>query len=521
MHSSPSCHPEKASVIFFDMDLLEELLQSPCSLALLSAALLLVCYLLSAGSRTCNHEKEPPGPKPLPFLGNMLLLNLKRIDRSLCELSKEYGPVFTVHLGPLKLVVLTGYKTVKQALVNQAEAFGHREIMPISRDLNNGYGIIFSNGKNWKEMRRFAIATLRDFGLGKKSLEAKVSEEVQHLIAAFEEFKGEAFNMFQPVTYAVSNIICALVYGSRFDYADPKFKDMVSRTNETIKLSGSPSLWIYNTFPWLKWAVPAQWQIMENMRENIGSVKSLIECLQKTLNTSDQRCLVDTFIARMQSDKETGKQDSHFTDYNLLMCVLNLFSAGTDTTATTLRWGLLFMAKYPHIQDRVQEEIEKVIGLRCPVVEDRRNLPYTDAVIHETQRLANIVPMNLPHSTSCDVHFQGYFIKKGTCVIPLLTSVLEDEREWEKPHNFYPEHFLDKEGCFVKRDAFLPFSAGRRACLGEGLAKMELFIFFTTLLQHFRFTPPPGVSEDELDLTPFVGFTLTPSPHKLCAVRRV
>ncbi|XP_010790273.1 cytochrome P450 2K1-like isoform X2 [Notothenia coriiceps] len=129
--------------------------------------------------------------------------------------------------------------------------------------------------------------------------------------------------------------------------------------------------------------------------------------------------------------------------------------------------------------------------------------------------------MSLPHKTSQDVTLQGHFIKKGTTVIPLLTSVLYDESEWENPHSFYPAHFLDKDGQFVKRDAFMPFSAGLRACPGESLAKMELFFFFTSLLQYFRFTPAPGVSADELDLTPCMHLTLDPVPHKLCAAPRI
>uniref|UniRef100_A0A8K9XFC9 Uncharacterized protein n=1 Tax=Oncorhynchus mykiss TaxID=8022 RepID=A0A8K9XFC9_ONCMY len=142
-----------------------------------------------------------------------------------------------------------------------------------------------------------------------------------------------------------------------------------------------------------------------------------------------------------------------------------------------------------------------IIGSRQPLAEDRKNLPYTDAVIHETQRLANILPM-------------GYFIKKGTLVFPLLTSVLQDGSEWESPHTFDLTHFLDEEGRFVKRDAFM-------VCLGEGLARMELFLFFTSLLQRFHFSPPPGVTEDDLDLTPLLGLTLYPSPHQLCAVSRI
>lgn len=139
---------------------------------------------------------------------------------------------------------------------------------------------------------------------------------------------------------------------------------------------------------------------------------------------------------------------------------------------------------------QVQEELSRVVGSRCVRVEDRKNLPYTDAVIHETQRLANIVPMSVFHKTSQDISFQGYFIKKvtystqmcvdtkalfswcmflpfvllfclqGTIVIPLLTSVLHDESEWETPHSFNPSHFLDDDGTFVLRDAFMPFSAG-------------------------------------------------------------
>ncbi|XP_042360763.1 cytochrome P450 2K1-like [Plectropomus leopardus] len=218
--------------------------------------------------------------------------------------------------------------------------------------------------------------------------------------------------------------------------------------------------------------------------------------------------------------QESEIRDSHYHDDNLLFSVMNLLTAGTDTTGSTLQWCLLYMAKYPHFQDQVQEELDRVVGSRQVQIEDRKNLPYTDAVIHESQRLANIGPLSIPHKTSQDVTFQDYFIKEGTTVIPLLTSVLYDESEWETPYTFNPSHFLNKEGKFTRRDAFMAFSAGRRVCLGESLAKMELFLFFTSLLQRFRFTPPPGVTEDELDLTPVLSFILNPLPHELCAISR-
>ncbi|XP_026548431.1 cytochrome P450 2D26-like, partial [Notechis scutatus] len=108
---------------------------------------------------------------------------------------------------------------------------------------------------------------------------------------------------------------------------------------------------------------------------------------------------------------------------------------------------------------KVQEEIAKEIGDREPRTDFRAKMPYTDAVIHEVQRFADVVPTNMPHATTMDVTFKGFFIPKGMYILPLLTSVLRDESQWEKPHEFYPEHFLDSKGKFVKRDAFMPFSA--------------------------------------------------------------
>ncbi|XP_044208895.1 cytochrome P450 2K1-like [Thunnus albacares] len=394
--------------------MLEDLFHYPTSVSLLGVIMgLLVLHFFYSSFSFLEKGTEPPGPKPLPLLGNLLQVDLKKLDSSLFDLSKKYGPVLRVYFGLKKVIVLAGYRTVKQALVNHAEDFGDREVTPIFYDFNKGHGILFSNGNTWKEMRRFALTTLRDFGMGKKITEGKIIEECHYLIEEFEQHDGKAFNNTQTINYAASNIISAIMFGRRFEYKDPVFQAMVERDHESIRLTGSASILV-------------------------SEIK-----------------------------------DSHYNDENLVYSVMNLFAAGTETTGNTLQWCLVFMAKYPHIQDQVQEELSRVVGSR-----------------------------------------------QGTTVFLLLTSVLYDENEWESPHTFNPSHFLDKEGKFIRRDAFMPFSAGRRVCLVESLARMELFLFFTSLLQRFRFIPPPGVSEDELDLTPVVGFTLSPSPHELCAVCR-
>ncbi|KAL8173128.1 UNVERIFIED_CONTAM: hypothetical protein K2H54_040399 [Gekko kuhli] len=433
------------------------------------------------------------------------------------NLSKQYGPVFSIRMGGQKMVVLTGYKTVKEALVNQADAFMDRPKVSLS---DQRYGIVTSNGENWKVMRRFAITTLRDYGMGKKTIEDKIVEECHFLIQKFESFEGKPFETTIIMNAAVANIIVSILLGKRYEYEDPTFIRLLNLFNENIRLVGSPSLTLSNMFPALSFLSGGRRTVINNRDEVFAFIQATFIEHLKELDVNDQRSFVDAFLIQQQEEKNKNQSNEFFHNENLKAVVANLFGAGMETTSTTLRWSLLLMMKYPEIQKKVQEEMTKVIGSAQPRIEHRAKLPYTDAVVHEVQRFANIIPTNLPHATTADVTLGDYFIPKGTHIVPLLYSVLYDESEWEKPLKFYPEHFLDSEGKFVKRDAFLPFSAGRRVCAGETLARMELFLFFASLLQRFTFQPAPGMSKEDLDLTPAVGFTTPPMPYSFCALPR-
>ncbi|MCP6564903.1 cytochrome P450, partial [Klebsiella pneumoniae] len=173
---------------------------------------------------------------------------------------------------------------------------------------------------------------------------------------------------------------------------------------------------------------------------------------------------------------------------------------------------------HPDVQRRVQEEVDEVIGqVRRPEMADQARMPFTNAVIHEVQRFADIVPMNVPHKTSRDTEVQGFLIPKDTTIIANLSSVLKDESAWERPHRFHPEHFLDAQGRFVKPEAFMPFSVGRRACLGEPLARMELFLFLTTILQSFKLKSL--LKPEDIDTTSVLnGFFSVPPPYQICFI---
>eukprot|EP00073_Rattus_norvegicus_P018107 XP_003748958.1 PREDICTED: cytochrome P450 2C6-like [Rattus norvegicus] len=167
---------------------------------------------------------------------------------------------------------------------------------------------------------------------------------------------------------------------------------------------------------------------------------------------------------------------------------------------------------------KVQEEIDRVVGKhRSPCMQDRSRMPYTDAMIHEVQRFIDLIPTNLPHAVTCDIKFRNYLIPKGTTIITSLSSVLHDSKEFPDPEIFDPGHFLDGNGKFKKSDYFMPFSAGKRMCAGEGLARMELFLFLTTILQNFKLKSV--LQPKDIDTTPvFHGFASLPPFYELCFI---
>lgn len=149
------------------------------------------------------------------------------------------------------------------------------------------------------------------------------------------------------------------------------------------------------------------------------------------------------------------------TETQVFHHISEMFAAGTDTTATALRWALLYLIHYPEVQDKMLSEILQVTdGARLPVIADKVKMPYCTAVVTEVLRMGNVAPLSLPHMTSQDFTVAGYFIPKGTTLIPCLSSFTHDAAMFPNPHKFDPGRYIDSEGFLTGQDKVLGFSLG-------------------------------------------------------------
>uniref|UniRef100_UPI003AAD754B cytochrome P450 2J2-like n=1 Tax=Centroberyx gerrardi TaxID=166262 RepID=UPI003AAD754B len=479
-----------------------------------SALLFIVVFLLVVHfQRNRNPRNFPPGPWALPFLGNVFT----GFDyHAFNKLAAQFGNIFSIRFGGEKLVIVSGYNLVKEVLVTQGDCFLDRPVSPLFDVIFKGNGISMSSGYKWRRQRQFSIAHLKYFGEGKRTLELHCQLECTFLCEAFQQEKGP-FNPLHLINNAVANVIGSLVFGKRFDYDSEDFQNLLRRMQQSLMLAGTLRVQLYDICPWLFKHLPGPHEIIiDNYATLVSFLKREIEKHKRDWDPFDHRDFIDAYIG--QIDKKKNDVEAGFNIDNLAISTLDLFEAGTETMTTSLRWGLVYMMKYPEIQEKVQEEIERVIGQsRQPCLADRANMPFTEAVIHETQRMGDLVPLNFPRLCTRDTTVGGYFIPQGTTLVTTLSSVLHDETEWETPHQFNPQHFLDEHGRFRKREAFFPFSAGKRMCLGEQLARMELFLFFTSLLQRFSISPPPG---QEVSLENQGTFVLSPKPFHICLKAR-
>ena len=458
----------------------------------------------------------PPGPWGLPIVGYLPFLG-PQPQETLLFLSHKYGDIFTIRMGSFTTVVVNGTEKIRETLVTNAGVFDSRPDFYTFSILKDRLAFGEYN-ERWIMLHKIMTNRFnRVLNSKTHPLEDLLVDEAKQFLSDVMRYNGKPFDPKMEFYITFCSVIYQLVYGRGENVReDDDFIQMIVIEKDFIDFatSGNP----VEVMPWLSRIFPSLIKPIQNVAEHATklSTKKIIDTTD-SFEKGDIRNLADSLVELKDGTtemKNVGLKFAHF-----VRALEEIIPAGFDTTATTMRWILLCLVKLPHVQKKLFEEIDRVLGDRTPSLNDKQAMPYTEAVILEGMRFKTPIPLLLPHAAVRNAKLSGYDIPKGTPIIFNAHSVTRDVKLWSYPNAFYPEHFLTSDGE-VDRDkavSIYPFGLGKRKCLGEQLARNNLFITLVSMVQRFELLPVVG---KEFNMTGINGLTDCPKPYKIIARTR-
>ncbi|XP_075978468.1 farnesoate epoxidase-like isoform X2 [Anticarsia gemmatalis] len=378
------------------------------------------------------------------------------------------------------------------------------------RSFGKKMGIVFNDGSSWTKTRRVVLKYLKNFGYNTRYMENYISEECRALVNLRMSDAGQPIQANDMFHITIVNILWRLVAGKRYDLEDAKLKtlcDLITRLFNAVDMSGG----VLNFLPFLRHVAPglSGYNALRASHDSIHSfVKETIEQHEQSLDVSNPRDVIDAFLI-----EKMERKGQSFTDEELQVVCLDLLEAGMETVSNTAVFMLLHIVRNDDVQKLLHDEIDDVIGTqRTPSLADRARMVYTEAVLLESLRISSVAALGIPHMALEDAQLGNYLIPKGTLLL-LAMHDLHNGNHWNDPTAFRPERFITKDGNLMQDEWLMPFGTGKRRCIGEGLARSELFMFLTHLLQKFRIKLPEG---DPLPSTePNNGLSLSAKPFRV------
>ncbi|KAI1710514.1 cytochrome p450 domain-containing protein [Ditylenchus destructor] len=466
---------------------------------------LLVLYSLFALLLFYNfyykRRKLPPGPTPLPLLGNLLsFMRYPPGDTLHLKWQKEYGPIYTMWFGESPVVCISEYSKIIETFQKDGDTYAGRwNFVEMDKILKfkSAAGVVFTDGDLWRDQKRFALQVLRDFGLGKNSMQERVLTEVETLCGKVDidiENGVKEHNIASHIDIGVGSVINVLLFGYRFHgEKEAEFQKVKQFSHDFIQIEADLLFMVIQIKPYFFRKLPIFDKVYNKMIEAsegfLGFFEEHIEAHKQDFDEDEPATdFVGAFLKEKARRDKLG-EPHYFTMDQLRGMCFDLWVAGQETSSTTLAWGVVHLIHNLEVQEKLHEELDRVIGSgRWITVADRPHLPYTCAVVNETLRMANLVPNNVLHATTRDVTVDGHFFPKGTCISPQMSAVLYDDKVFKDPSKFDPTRFLDENGQLARCDELIPFSVGKRQCLGESLARMELFLFTANIYNQYQIT---------------------------------
>ncbi|GMJ05801.1 TRANSPARENT TESTA 7, CYTOCHROME P450 75B1 [Hibiscus trionum] len=483
--------------------------------SLLSAVFLFFVFVIL---RKRHRVRLPPGPKPWPIIGNLPHMG-PMPHQGLAAMAKVYGPLMHLRLGFVDVVVAASASVAAQFLKVHDSNFSSRPPNAGAKYVAYNYqDLVFAPyGPRWRLLRKISSVHLFS-GKALDDFKHVRQEEIRVLVRALVNEKTKV-NLGQLLNVCTVNALGRVMMGKRVfgdgrGGADPQADEFKSMVVELMQLAG-----VFNIGDF----IPAlEWLDLQGVQ---GKMKKLHQRFDRFLSgileehkikagEGDRKVkhtdLLSTLISLEDADGEGGK----LTDTEIKALLLNMFTAGTDTSSSTVEWAMAELIRHPTIMARVRSELDSVVGQDRLVADlDLSNLTYFQAVIKETFRLHPSTPLSLPRMASDSCEINGYHIPKGATLLVDVWAIARDPNEWNEPLEFRPERFLpggEKPNADVRGNDFevIPFGAGRRICAGMSLGLRMVQLLTATLVHAFDWDLADGLLPEKLNMEEAFGLTL-------------
>ncbi|KAI3471991.1 hypothetical protein Pfo_028679 [Paulownia fortunei] len=465
-------------------------------------------------SKTSKRNRLPPGPPGWPVFGHMFSLG-SAPHRTIAGLEAKYGPVVWLKLGSVNTMAVLTAKAASEFFKNHDLSFADRCIVETmtAHGYHNCSLALAPHGSPWRVLRR--ICTVELFASKRINETGGIRRRCVEDMLSWIEKEGNAnaggneIPVGRYVFLAAFNMLGNLMMSRDLvDLESEKGMEFYGAMKGVMEWSGRPN--VSDLFPWIRWIDLQGLKRRANRDMGIafgiasGFVKERIEDRKK--GGGKERDFLDVLLEFEGYNEESGK----LSETEIIIFILEMFFGGTETTSSTIEWGMTELVRYPSSMKKIQDEIDRVVGRTRKVEEnDLSNLPYLQATVKEILRLYPAIPMLLPRNAMEDTEFMGYVVPKNTQIFVNAWAIHRDPAAWPDPLSFKPERFLDSDIDYKGQHfQMVPFGSGRRSCLGLTLGHRMVSLTLASLLQTFDWRLGDGVKPEALDMREMVGLTL-------------
>ncbi|XP_045799128.1 cytochrome P450 83B1-like [Trifolium pratense] len=490
---------------------------------LLAFPLLVLFLFIKFKIITKNSSTLPKGPKGLPIIGNLHQLDSSKLHVQLWNLSKIYGPLFSLKIGFKHAIVVSSPKLAKEILKDHDHDVCSRPTSYGTQKLSyNGLDMIFSPYNDcWREIRK--ICVVHFFSSKKISSFSHVRKfEVKQMMKRISNHvdSNKISNLSEIIMSVSSSIVCRIAFGKSYENEGGEKSRFHCLLNETQAIF--LSFFVSDYIPFLGWID----KLTGLVARVDNTFKALDEFFEEVLKEhldpnnrkkeEEEKDIVDVLLEL----KKKGRLSIDLTNDHIKAVIMNLLVAATDTSAATSVWAMTGLMKNPRAMKKAQEEVRNLYGNKEFIDEDNiQKLVYLKAVIKETLRFYAPTPM-VPRETNEGFILNGYKIEPKTSVYVNGYAIYKDPETWNDPEEFYPERFLNNDIDFKGQDfELIPFGAGRRICPGIPLGIATVEMITANLLNSFDWEMPEGMTKEDIDIEGLPGLASHKKNH-LCLVAK-